>query len=84
VLALVKPQFEVGRGRVGKGGVVRDPQLHQEAVDRVLETARAANFTHLGTVASSLPGEAGNREFFVLLEAPGDVGGRPEKSISHA
>ncbi len=84
VLALVKPQFEVGRGRVGKGGVVRDPRLHQEAVDRVLEAARHAGFAHLGTVPSSLPGEAGNREFFVLLEAPGEGEKSPRRGSSRA
>jgi hypothetical protein len=56
VLALVKPQFEVGKGRVGKGGVVRDPRLHEEAVAGVLEAAREAGFSHLGTVPSPIPG----------------------------
>ncbi len=77
VLALVKPQFEVGKGRVGKGGVVRDPRLHEEAVAGVLEAAREAGFTPLGTVPSPIPGAAGNREFFVLLEAPARDPGAP-------
>jgi len=84
VLALVKPQFEVGKGRVGKGGVVRDPRLHEEAVEGVLQAARAAGFTPLGTVPSPIPGAAGNREFFVLLEAPGSREEPREKSINHA
>jgi 23S rRNA (cytidine1920-2'-O)/16S rRNA (cytidine1409-2'-O)-methyltransferase len=67
VLALVKPQFEVGRARVGKGGVVRDPMLQAGAVETVVEAARAAGLIHRGTVPSPLRGESGNREFFVLF-----------------
>jgi 23S rRNA (cytidine1920-2'-O)/16S rRNA (cytidine1409-2'-O)-methyltransferase len=68
ILALVKPQFEVGRRRVGKGGVIRDPALHAEAVKAVVAAARAAGLAHRGSVPSPLPGESGNREFFTLFE----------------
>ncbi|MDG4798398.1 TlyA family RNA methyltransferase [Micromonospora sp. WMMD1082] len=64
---MVKPQFEVGRERVGAGGVVRDPQLRAEAV---LDVAAAAATLRLGLVdlaASPLPGPSGNVEFFVWL-----------------
>jgi 23S rRNA (cytidine1920-2'-O)/16S rRNA (cytidine1409-2'-O)-methyltransferase len=70
VVALVKPQFEVGKGQVGKGGVVREPALHRATLLRV--AAAAANLGHalLGVTASPLLGPMGNREFFVHL-APG-------------
>lgn len=64
-LILVKPQFEVGRGQVGKGGVVRDPRLHQEAVARVSRKLAELGFTGLVAAESVLPGASGNREFFL-------------------
>ncbi|MGH7858924.1 MAG: TlyA family RNA methyltransferase [Candidatus Binatia bacterium] len=71
IIALVKPQFEVGKGRVGKGGVVRDPRLHAE----VLETIRAAavdlGLEERGFVESPLLGPKGNREFFLYWTTPG-------------
>ena len=71
VVALVKPQFEVGRGRVGKGGVVRDPALHREAVDVVREAAERLGFAERGFVESALRGSRGNREFFLHWQASG-------------
>jgi 23S rRNA (cytidine1920-2'-O)/16S rRNA (cytidine1409-2'-O)-methyltransferase len=74
-LAMVKPQFEVGRGAVGKGGVVRDPALRAGAVAGVGEFARdELGASVLGFAASGLPGPAGNLETFVWL---GDAG-RPD------
>jgi 23S rRNA (cytidine1920-2'-O)/16S rRNA (cytidine1409-2'-O)-methyltransferase len=67
VLALVKPQFEVGRGRVGKGGVVRDPQERRAALVAVGEAALALGAVVLGYHSSGLPGPKGNRETFVWL-----------------
>ncbi len=71
-LVLVKPQFEVGRERVGRGGIVRDPRLWQLAVDRVSAAMVEAGFTSPGTAPSVLPGAEGNREFFLyaLLKDP--------------
>jgi 23S rRNA (cytidine1920-2'-O)/16S rRNA (cytidine1409-2'-O)-methyltransferase len=66
-LAMVKPQFEVGRDRVGKGGVVRDPALRREAVSAVADAARRLGASVLGFAPSGLPGPAGNRETFVWL-----------------
>jgi 23S rRNA (cytidine1920-2'-O)/16S rRNA (cytidine1409-2'-O)-methyltransferase len=66
-LAMVKPQFELGRGRVGKGGVVRDPELRREAVGAVAACARSLGASVLGFAPSGLPGPAGNRETFVWL-----------------
>jgi 23S rRNA (cytidine1920-2'-O)/16S rRNA (cytidine1409-2'-O)-methyltransferase len=71
VVALVKPQFEVGKGRVGKGGVVRDSALHLEAVDAVRAVASRLQFTERGFVESSLLGSRGNREFFLHWTAFG-------------
>jgi 23S rRNA (cytidine1920-2'-O)/16S rRNA (cytidine1409-2'-O)-methyltransferase len=65
VLVLVKPQFEVGRGQVGKGGIVRDARLRQEAVTKVLRQLLELGFTQVGEVESILPGASGNREFFL-------------------
>ena len=77
VLAMVKPQFEAGRGNVGKGGVVRDPAQRRAALVAVAQCARGLGASVLGFASSGLPGPKGNRESFVwLAEAgrPGDVG----------
>jgi 23S rRNA (cytidine1920-2'-O)/16S rRNA (cytidine1409-2'-O)-methyltransferase len=70
-LAMVKPQFEVGRERVGKGGVVRDPSHRREAIAAV---AGAVDASVQGFASSGLPGPAGNRETFVWLAEPGRAG----------
>ena len=67
VLALVKPQFEVGKGEVGKGGVVRDPAKHEAAIAKVEALAASIGLTPTGSVPSVLLGPKGNREFFVRL-----------------
>lgn len=71
VVALVKPQFEVGKGKVGKGGVVRDSALHREAVDAVREAANGLGFIERGSVESVLRGPKGNREFFLHWSSGG-------------
>jgi 23S rRNA (cytidine1920-2'-O)/16S rRNA (cytidine1409-2'-O)-methyltransferase len=73
VVALVKPQFEVGRGRVGRGGVVRDPELRLAAVDEVVAFAREAGLFPRAVVRSPIAGARGNVEFFVHL-TPGRPG----------
>jgi 23S rRNA (cytidine1920-2'-O)/16S rRNA (cytidine1409-2'-O)-methyltransferase len=70
VVALVKPQFEVGRERVGKGGVVRDELARAEAIAAVAVDAEALGLRLRGQADSVLPGPAGNRECFVWLSAP--------------
>jgi 23S rRNA (cytidine1920-2'-O)/16S rRNA (cytidine1409-2'-O)-methyltransferase len=70
VLALIKPQFEVGRGQVGKGGVVRDPERRRAALVSVGERALALGATVLGYHTSGLPGPKGNRETFIWLGGP--------------
>ena len=74
LLVLVKPQFEVGAARVGKGGVVRDDALRREAVDAVAAAAAALGYAERGRVESRLPGPRGNREVVLWLEPAG----RPE------
>jgi 23S rRNA (cytidine1920-2'-O)/16S rRNA (cytidine1409-2'-O)-methyltransferase len=71
IVALVKPQFEVGRGQVGKGGVVRDPALHASAVDSVRDFAIGIGLSVGGVCESPLVGPKGNREFFIHAIAPG-------------
>ena len=73
-LVMVKPQFEVGRGRVGKGGVVRDPELRREALVHVASAARASGGAVLGFAPSGLPGPAGNHETFAWLAEHGRAG----------
>ena len=67
VVALIKPQFEVGKGRVGKGGVVRDPSLHQEVVEELGRFFGGLGWTVAGQMPSPLLGPKGNREFLVHL-----------------
>ncbi|HEY3015318.1 MAG TPA: TlyA family RNA methyltransferase [Nocardioides sp.] len=64
---MVKPQFEVGKDRVGKGGVVRDPALRAEAVTAVADAAAARGWGAVAVTTSPLPGPSGNVEFFVWL-----------------
>lgn len=73
VIALVKPQFEAGRGRVGKGGVVRDPGVHREVLEGITRFAvERLGWSVAGAVRSPLRGPAGNVEFFLhLLPRPG-------------
>lgn len=66
-LLLVKPQFEVGREQVGKGGVVRDDVLRNAAADRIAEVAERLGRRELGRVDSALPGPKGNREIFLWI-----------------
>lgn len=67
ILALVKPQFEVGKGQVGKGGVVRDPKLQQEAVDKVARAAENLGLKVNPAFPSPLKGPKGNQEYFLYL-----------------
>lgn len=75
---LVKPQFEVGRREVGRGGIVRDPRLHQAAVREVATAAQALGYAVRGACPSPLPGVEGNREFFLHLVAGGKPASAPE------
>jgi 23S rRNA (cytidine1920-2'-O)/16S rRNA (cytidine1409-2'-O)-methyltransferase len=67
VVALVKPQFEAGRNEVGKGGIVRDPSVHERVVEEVTSAADALGLVRRGAIPSPIEGMEGNREFLLHL-----------------
>jgi len=69
-IILVKPQFEAGRENIGKGGIVRDPEAHQLAIDRVAECVRSLGWQVVETIPSPITGAEGNREFLLLARRP--------------
>jgi 23S rRNA (cytidine1920-2'-O)/16S rRNA (cytidine1409-2'-O)-methyltransferase len=69
-IVLVKPQFEAGREHVGKGGIVRDPMAHQQAVQRVADGMVAAGWQVVETIPSPITGMEGNREFLLYARKP--------------
>ena len=71
VVALVKPQFEVGKGAVGKGGVVRDPEQHQQVLSDLRQFAHDTGYAVAGEVPSPILGAKGNREFLLYLRRHG-------------
>jgi 23S rRNA (cytidine1920-2'-O)/16S rRNA (cytidine1409-2'-O)-methyltransferase len=83
-LALVKPQFEVGKERVGKGGVVREAGDRRQALVAVAQAMAAEGWPVLGFASSELPGPAGNRETFVWLAEKGRDGGSPDLEAAAA
>ena len=75
LVPMVKPQFEVGKERVGKGGVVRDPALRVDAVATVADAAAARGWGARAVTVSPLPGPSGNVEFFLWLRrGPAAIG----------
>lgn len=80
MVLMVKPQFEVGKDRVGSGGVVRDPALRAEAVEDVANAAIALNLRVEAVAASPLPGPSGNVEYFLWLKA-GAGDGSPRTDV---
>jgi len=67
IVALVKPQFEAGRTEVGKGGIVRDPAVHQRVLDATARSALQVGLEPVASIPSPIEGAHGNREFFMLL-----------------
>ena len=67
----IKPQFEVGKGQVGKGGVVREPALHRSAIENALGEAVKLDLAPAGLIRSPITGPAGNVEFLALLRLGG-------------
>ena len=65
LLILIKPQFELEREDVGKGGIVRDPELHEEAIANVRQAAESLGLVIIGVAPSRLPGAEGNQEYFL-------------------
>ena len=76
LVALVKPQFEVGRDAIARGGVVRDPAARLGAIAKVADWARTAGFTVGEHVESPITGPAGNVEYLLLLRTAGSPGHR--------
>ena len=74
VVCLVKPQFEAGREKVGKKGVVRDPAVHREVLERFLENAEASGFAVRGLSYSPVRGPEGNIEYLGWLERGAQAG----------
>ncbi len=73
LLPLIKPQFEAGRKQVGKGGIVRDPAIRREVIDRRIAELQTLGLRSLGALDSPVPGVGGNREALALFEHAGDV-----------
>lgn len=69
IIALIKPQFEVGKGQVGKGGVVRDPALHAAVIDDITRFAADMGLERKALIPSPILGPKGNREFFIVLNS---------------
>ncbi len=68
IVALIKPQFEAGRERVGKGGVVRDPRVHRQVLQEIVTWAAAHDLGPRGIIPSPILGPKGNREFLIWLQ----------------
>jgi 23S rRNA (cytidine1920-2'-O)/16S rRNA (cytidine1409-2'-O)-methyltransferase len=80
VVALVKPQFEVGKGEVGKGGVVRDDAKRHRVLDEISAFARALGLEEVGAIESPVEGAEGNREFLLVVRCPlSDRAGGPDR-----
>lgn len=76
ILSLIKPQFEVERGEVGKGGVVRDKALHEKVINRISNFSRGLELKILGVTESPLLGPKGNKEFFIYLKKENEKNGQ--------
>ena len=73
ILALIKPQFEAGRGEVEKHGVVRNPDVHKKIIEEIKEFCMGVGLSVIGVCESPLMGPKGNREFFIYLSKQGAV-----------
>lgn len=82
IIALAKPQFEAQRRQVGKGGVIRDPAVHAEVLARLIIWATQHRFRLRGLTPSPILGDAGNREFFLLLEMQSNAFGKLSPTAS--
>jgi 23S rRNA (cytidine1920-2'-O)/16S rRNA (cytidine1409-2'-O)-methyltransferase len=72
ILALIKPQFELRRKDVGRGGIVREPALHEKAQQKIAKFVEEANYHVIGLVPSTITGTDGNREFFICIRKRSD------------
>jgi 23S rRNA (cytidine1920-2'-O)/16S rRNA (cytidine1409-2'-O)-methyltransferase len=82
-IALIKPQFEVGKGEVGKGGIVTDPSKQRRVIGQVVDAARSAGFLAVNLIESPILGAEGNREFLIHLKTskPDAVIGAPIQEL---
>ena len=71
IVCLIKPQFEAGREKVGKKGVVREPETHLEVIEKVIEFARSIGFSALNLEYSPIKGTEGNIEYLLFLQKDG-------------
>lgn len=69
LIVLIKPQFEVGKGEVGKGGIVREPEKHERVIQEIREFAEVCDLTERGVIRSPITGANGNQEFLAVYEA---------------
>src|SRR5216110_1376381 len=72
VLALIKPQFELEREDVGRGGIVREPALHEKAQQKIVKFVEESNYRVVGLVPSPITGTDGNQEFFICIRKQSD------------
>ena len=86
IVCLIKPQFEAGREKVGKKGVVRDPAVHLEVIEKVIAYARSIGFAVLGLEFSPIKGPEGNIEYLLHLQKNGSETGQadPKKTVQEA
>ena len=70
ILSLIKPQFEVAKGKIGKGGVVREPDLHQEVINSTIDFITGLNLTYTNVTDSPILGPKGNKEFLIEIKSP--------------
>ena len=72
ILALIKPQFELKREDVGRGGIVREPALHEKAQQKIVKFVEETNYHVAGLVPSAITGTDGNQEFFICIRKQSD------------
>ena len=82
IIALIKPQFEVGRGEVGKGGVVRDEKKHREVIGSIRTLAATLGLKVRGETESPVLGPKGNREFLIWMEKRGGTGSAGDEACA--
>lgn len=81
-MLLVKPQFEAGKGQVGKNGIVREPKIRAEAIAQVLATAQGLGWQFQGLTPSPIQGRTGNFEYWLWLsDQPSDLAAPPLTEI---
>ena len=82
MVCLVKPQFEAGKDKVGKKGVVRDPQIHREVIRKVIDCAGELGFWVRGLDFSPIKGPEGNIEYLLFLQKPQQDALPPEETVA--